>query len=312
FPRANWAYYLLSAANAGLAIFLSWRIATRFLDPWRSFLAAALFFFLPPVTFLATKFNANSALLPLWPLVVLFYLRFLEKQKLIDAIILGIVAALAMLTKCFSAVLLASIVLHILADRDARRLLSRPGTWIAALVFLSAMAPHIFWLVETDFLPISYAASQGDGSITEGVRSGLRFVGAIILYATPMAIILYVTLIRNRRARVGLLNRVGPADFTRTVEGRALLWTSFGSVMLAVIAGIVFGTRLSSVWALPMFFAAPIFLVAFAARNALEISREVLPLSVAIYCTGLLLAIPVLRYLDTGEKHYSHTPIAAI
>jgi 4-amino-4-deoxy-L-arabinose transferase-like glycosyltransferase len=312
FPRVDWAYYLLSAANAGLAIFLSWRIATRFLDPWRSFLATALFFFLPPVTFLATKFNANSALLPLWPLVVLFYFRFLEKKKLSDAIILGLVAAVAMLTKYFSAVLLASVVLHIFADREARKLLALPATWIAALVFLAAMAPHVFWLVETDFLPINYAASQGDGSFLEGVTSGLRFVGAIVLYALPMAIILYVTLVRNRSGKSRLLDRSGMSSFTRTVAGRALLWTTFGSVALAVIAGIAFGTRLSSVWALPMFFAAPIFLVAFAGRDALETKREVLPLTVAIYCAGLLLAIPVVHYLDAGEKHYSHTPIAAI
>src|SRR5690606_29780055 len=160
FPNADWAYYLLSALNAGLAIFFSWRIATRFLDPWRAFIAAALFFFLPPVTFLATKFNANAALLPLWPLTVLFYLRFLENKKLSDAIILGLVAAIAMLTKYFSAVLLASIVLHLLVDREARQLLRRPATWIAAGVFLAAFAPHVLWLVQVDFLPIAYAASQ--------------------------------------------------------------------------------------------------------------------------------------------------------
>jgi len=313
FPNADWAYYLLSAANAGLAVFLSWRIAVRFLDPWRSFLAAALFFFLPPVTFLATKFNANAALLPLWPLTVLFYLRFLENKKLSDAIILGLVAAIAMLTKYFSAVLLASIVLHILVDRQARQLLRRPATWIAAGVFLAAFAPHVFWLMQVDFLPITYAASQGDGSMVEGFISGLRFVVAMVLYAAPVGIILYITLIRNRSAGARLLDRSGLRRFTDSVQGRALLWTTFGSIGVTVIVGILLGTELSSVWALPMFFSLPIFLLAPIAGNALEVRREVVPVIIGIYCVGLLAAAPIIRYFEDGEeKHYSHLPIAAI
>src|SRR5690606_12693051 len=159
---------------------------------------AALFFFLPPTTFLATKYNANAALLPLWPLIVLFYLRFLENRKLADAIILGIAAAVGILTKYFTAVLLLPIVLHILLDREARTLLRAPATCSAAAVCLVALVPDVAWLVESDFLPITYAASQGEGHVLDGVISGVRFVVALFLSALPMAIILSIVLLRNR------------------------------------------------------------------------------------------------------------------
>lgn len=313
FPHVDWAYYLLSAANAGLAVFLSWRIATRFLDPWRSFLAAALFFFLPPVTFLAAKFNANAALLPLWPLTVLFYLRFLESRKLADAIILGLVAAIAMLTKYFSAVLLASIVLHILVDREARQLLRRPASWVAAGVFLAAFSPHVMWLVKEDFLPVAYAASQGDGSMLEGFTSGLRFVGAMILYALPAGIVLCIMLMRNRVGVAQFFDGSGLRRFADTVQGRALVWTTFGSIGVTLVVGILLGTRLSSVWALPMFFSLPVFLLAPIAGNALEGRREIVPLVITVYCIGLLASGLIIRNVEDGEeKHYSHIPIAAV
>ena len=312
FPRADWAYYLLSSLNAALGVFLSWRIAIRFLDPWRSFLAAALFFFLPPTTFLATKYNANAALLPLWPLIVLFYLRFLENRKLADAIILGIAAAVGILTKYFTAVLLLPIVLHILLDREARTLLRAPATWIAAAVFLVALVPHFGWLVESDFLPITYAASQGEGHVLDGVTSGVRFVVALFLYALPMAIILSIVLLRNRtQAGRRVIDRAGLRVFRDTVEGRALVWTSFGSIIATLVIGILLGTRLSSVWGLPMFFALPVFMLAPIASHALEVRREVLPVIIAIYGVGLMAATPVARYFD-GEKHYSHVPVAAV
>lgn len=312
FPRADWAYYLLSAVNAGLAVFLSWRIALRFLDPWRSLLAAGLFFFLPPATFLAAKYNANAALLPLWPLIVLFYLRFLENRKLADAIILGIAAAVGMLTKYFTAVLLLPIVLHILFDREARSLLRAPATWIAAAVFLVALVPHVLWLVETDFMPIAYAASQGEGRMLDGVTSGLRFIGALILYVLPMALILFVVLLRNRtQATRGFIDRAGLKIFRDTVAGRALVWTTFGSVIVTLVIGILLGTRLSSVWGLPMFFAVPVFLLAPVKSNALEVRREVLPAIIAVYGIGLMVLAPVIRHFDR-EKHYSHVPVAAV
>jgi len=312
FPRADWAYYLLSAVNAALAVFLSWRIALRFLDPWRSLLAAALFFFLPPTTFLATKFNANSALLPLWPLIVLFYLRFLENRKLSDALILGVAAAIGMLTKYFTAVLLLPIVLHILFDREARSLLRTPTTWIAAAIFLVALVPHFGWLVEMDFLPITYAASQGDGHVLDGVTSGIRFLGALILYALPMVLILYIAFVRNRVGGKRFIERSGLQLFRDTVAGRALAWTTFGSIIVTLIIGIVLGTRLSSVWGLPMFFAVPIFLLAAIPGGALEARRDVIPVIVAIFCSALIAATPFVLYLGVSEeKHYSHVPVEA-
>lgn len=315
FPRADWAYYLLSAVNAALAVFVSWRIALRFLDPWRSLLASCLFFFLPPVTFLATKFNANSALLPIWPLIVLFYLRFLERRRLVDALVLGLVAAIGILTKYFTAVLLASIVLHILFDRDARSLLRSASTWLAAAVFLLALVPHLIWLWNVDFQTISYAASQGDGRALDGVTSGLRFVVALVLYLIPAVLILYLTLLRNRGEgkTAALLDASGFRSLFHTVEGRALAWTTFGSVAVTLAIAVLLGTRLSSVWGLPMYFAVPVFVLAPVRPGALEVRREVIPTIIAVYVVALLVAAPFVRYFDEGrEKHYSHVPVAGI
>lgn len=310
FPNADWAYYLLSAANAALAILASWRIALRFLDPWRAFLSVALFFFLPPFTFLATKYNANAAMLPLWPLTVLLYLRLLERRKMLDAVLLGAVAAAGMLAKYYSAVLLAAIALHLVADREARPMLRQAVAWVACAVFLLLLVPHAVWLFQNDFLPVTYAAHQGHGSWLDALLTVPRFLVAVLLYALPATGVIGLALWRNGATRLvepGWVRRL-----RQGVKGRALLWATFGPLALAVFLGTVFSADLSSVWALPMFYSVPILLLLSAPQGQLERRRGVIPAIAVGFCLVLMAAVPAVRWFDRADEVYHRVPVRRI
>lgn len=310
FPRADWAYYLLSAVNAGLAVFASWRIALRFLDPWRAFLSAALFFFLPPITFLAIKYNANSALLPFWPLAVLFYLRYLANNRTSDAVLLSLIAAGAILVKYFSVALIAAICLHALIDREARPILLRAGTWVAALVFLAALSPHIAWLLQNDFRPVFYAASQGDGGVLTVLLSIPRFLGAILLHVTPAAIVLLIAVLRNgSRLRIDTRQL---RSLRKTLAGRELLWTTTAPLVVVLVLATVFSGRLSSVWALPMFFSAPILLLMLVPPGRLEIHKKAIPIAAAIFSICIMALAPFIKRSGITAVHDNTVPVQAI
>ncbi|WP_367714928.1 glycosyltransferase family 39 protein [Nitratireductor sp. GISD-1A_MAKvit] len=311
FPNADWAYYLLSAVNGAALMFASWRIALRFLDPWRAFFATALFFFLPPVTFLALKYNANSAMLPFWAATVWFYLRFLEKGRYSDAVALGALAAASILIKYFSAALLGAIVLHVLFDREARSLLTKPGVWVASFAFIALMTPHLLWLVNNDFLPLAYVGEQGDGSALIGLTSAPRFVGALLAYLLPVILVLLAVLLRNGRDAW-----FDPAAFLalrKTLAGRALLWTGFGSLGLTLMLGAVFAVQFSSVWALPLYFASPIFLILCVKPARLERQKLALPSILVLYGACLLALTPFI-YRQEAQKtsHYNDVPVKAL
>lgn len=310
-PRADWAYYLLSATNAGLLLVAGWRIALRYLDPWRAFLSAALFFFLPPVTFLALKYNANAAMLPLWAATALFYIRLLEKRRLSDAVALGALAAAAMLTKYYSAVLLGAIVLQMLLDPAARRLFAGAGAWVAGLVFLALAAPHVLWLFDNAFLPLTYAAHQGNGSPLAGIVSAPRFLAALLAYALPAGLVLAIAVLRNGRGAWFETRQL--ASLAQTLTGRALLWVSFGSLGLTLALGMIFSARFSSVWALPLYFPVPILLVMCIRPGRLEDRRSVVPLAVAVYAAALLALSPlILRAQRNQASNYGNVPVQAI
>ncbi len=311
FPRADWAYYLLSAVNSAVAFLASWRIAVRFLDPWRAVMSTALFFFLPPVSFLAIKYNANAAMLPFWAATVLFYLRFLEKRRLLDAVLLGALAACSMLVKYYSAALLGAICLHMLFDREARALFAGAGVWVASAVFFLLMAPHLVWLVEHDFLPLTYAAEQGDGSALAGIASAPRFLGALIAYLLPAILVLSIALLRNGRGAWFETRQI--AGLRNSLTGRALLWTSFGSLGLTLILGIVLAARFSSVWALPLYFSAPILLMLFIRPGRLETWKAVIPIAIVVYSAALLAFSPFIRAEEAKDSsNYNGVPVRAI
>ncbi|WP_295809954.1 glycosyltransferase family 39 protein [uncultured Nitratireductor sp.] len=311
FPHTDWAYYLLSAVNGAALLFASWRIAVRFLDPWRAFISTALFFFLPPVTFLAIKYNANSAMLPFWAVTVLFYLRFLEKRRLSDAVILGAFAAASMLIKYFSAALLGAICLHVLFDREARSLLLKPGVWAASFVFIALVTPHLIWLFQNDFLPLSYVSEQGDGSALIGLTSTPRFLAALLAYLLPVVLVLLIAILRNGR---GPWFDAAPFLALReTLAGRALLWTGFGSLVLTLLLGIVFAVQFSSVWALPLYFAAPIFLLLLIKPGRLEAQKPAVPAAVVLYGACLLALTPfIYRQEAQDTSHYNDVPVQTI
>ena len=105
----------------------------------------------------AAKFNHDVIQLPFWALAGYSFHRALRERQLTDWLLLGLALGLSLWAKYFVVVLAAPMVVFALVDRDARKVLATPGPYIAAAVALIVVAPHLVWLVKTDFLPLGYA-----------------------------------------------------------------------------------------------------------------------------------------------------------
>lgn len=103
FPHTDWAFYLLSEANASLGVLGAWALIGRFTKgPER--LAGTLLLLL--TTFYnvnALRFNANTIQLSLWPWTMYFFLRSIENKTVGSGIALGVMAGAAMLSKYYAA-----------------------------------------------------------------------------------------------------------------------------------------------------------------------------------------------------------------
>ncbi|MET0597642.1 MAG: glycosyltransferase family 39 protein [Mesorhizobium sp.] len=292
FPRNEAAYYLLSMTSIALALLAMWRIATRFFDRPRQLLILIAAFFLPPLTFLAQNYNATSAMVPLWALTFLLYLRLFERRSTFDALLLGVFAGLAILAKYHSVLLLAALATHALFDREARPLWATRLPFVALLAFAATVGPHALWMVHTDFLTVRYAAEQGTGSWADTLVDAAEFFPAMLLYMVPALIPVLLAVPRfPRRAELGR----GWQALTGSIGGRALIAAALVPAALTLVLGLVLNAELSSLWSIPFFVFIPLLLVALLAPapGPLRLDRALIAL--AIYTAAVLSASPLIE-----------------
>src|SRR5260370_10505873 len=129
FPLADWAYYLLAMMLAGLAWWIAWILSARLLEGEKRAAGLALLTLVPFFNFHALKFNANTALIPLWAATTLWFLRSFETRDLLSAALAGVAAATAMLGKYWSIVLLGGLAIAALGDARPRGYFRSPAPW---------------------------------------------------------------------------------------------------------------------------------------------------------------------------------------
>lgn len=167
FPEQSIWYYLLAYFNSLIGIlgivYLA-RLLFRHLvldqenrQLYFPFLLLVLVFALlsAPYTNLAAKFNADTVLLSLWPWTAYAFFAGLyaknKKQKWCFTLLLGVMAALAILGKYFSLILLLSLFLISLVERDYRSWYMSAYPYIALIVCILILAPHFHWEYEMGF-----------------------------------------------------------------------------------------------------------------------------------------------------------------
>lgn len=270
FPAADWAYYLLAMANAGLALWIVWRLAGRFLDGDKRVVGLALLTLVPFFNFHALKFNVNTVLLPLWAATTLWFLRSFESRRVLDAALAGLCAAAAIYGKYWSVFLLLGLGIAALADRRRAAYFRSPAPWVTIAVGALALAPHAAWLIGNDFAPFSYAVvTHGASPLASAARAVLGYLTGGVAYVALPLIIVFLAARPNRAA---LQDMAWP-----TTPERRLAALAFWAVLLvpALVAPLT-GVRLVSIWSMSAWTLLPVMLlssplISIARRDAIGI-----------------------------------------
>src|ERR1700726_203893 len=157
FPAADWATYALAMATLGCGLVISWLIAIRVVDYRRAFFVVVMLALYPIFNFKGFKYNPDLLQLVTLPLVVLAYLNAFEKRSVRSGVLLGLAGALALMTKYWVLTMIGAIGLAALIHPERREFLRSPAPWVAMVVAILAMTPHLVWLKGVDFVPLTYA-----------------------------------------------------------------------------------------------------------------------------------------------------------
>ena len=212
-------------------------------------------------TFFTPEFNHNVVLLPLWAALGLAGYRACLLPGTSRAVRLrwvwfGVLAALGMLGKYTTALLLLLAILH----PRLRRVWAAPGPWLALAVALLLLLPHLLGLWRIEFTPLLFPFERASAPSHwyDHIANPLRF--AVAQFGDVDAALLTLALLAWRRP--GEVPAIAPrAPLEAAV--RCYLWTiTWAPAGLAIAASVVLGLRLKDMWGYPMWCFIGLFLMA--------------------------------------------------
>ncbi len=290
-PLADWSFYLLAALNSALAIWAIWLLAGLFVAGEKRLAAVLVAMLTPLYGVLALKFNANSVLLASWPLAMWFFIRSLRHRHPLDAIGVGAVTALAMLSKYYSALLLVAMLVTSLLHPGRRAYWRSSAPYLAAATGLLVLAPHIHWLIVTDGQTFSYAGTKfGFDAKQTLIWSAVTASAPVLFFAIPLVVLLGLR--RERWAAAW-------ANIARWNGSPGSPWLdvlAFAPLLLTLLWGLA-GVKVSISYTIPIFSAVPILMVLALPHQFDDRAMRRLFNAAWIVMLAVVLASPLLGYV---------------
>ena len=276
FPATDWATYALAMTTVGIGMVICWLLSLRVVDARRAFLVVVMVALYPIFNFKGFKYNPDLLQLVTLPLLVFAYLNAFEKRSWQSGIWLGLAGALALMTKYWVLTMIGAIGLAALIHPERLRFLLSPAPWVAIATMVVAMIPHIVWLAEVHFVPLTYAGdtySLEDSRLVHQLVAGYALHNVALL-ALPVALaalaMAWVPPWRKLLLRTPsrIITRAWARGANPGVNVSQALNVWIIQIIVAVgppLGALVFSIYMKTDWGISLFFLVPLALVAIPA-----------------------------------------------
>jgi 4-amino-4-deoxy-L-arabinose transferase-like glycosyltransferase len=278
FPVADWSTYALAMTTLGCGLVISWLIALRVVDRRRAFFTVVMLALYPVFNFKGFKYNPDLLQLVTLPLLVLAYLHAFDKRSVRAGLWLGLAGALALMTKYWVLTMIGAVGLAALLHPARLLFLRSPAPWVAIAALVVAMIPHLLWLKEVDFVPLTYAGDvYGLESRAQNVQLVLGYIGHNLgLLAAPVALAALALCCPTRwRTPLAFIRRAWSPSANAGVNlSQALnIWIIQSVVAIGPPLGaLIFTVYMKTDWGISLFFLTPLALVAIPALRMQKVA----------------------------------------
>ncbi len=284
----DFAYYLLAEISVCAAFALVYAAARPLVGAVGALVSVLIIDGLHYLNYTAAKFNHDVIQLPFWALAGLSFHRALREGRRADWLLLGLALGLSLWAKYFVVALLAPMVAFALADREARKALATPGPYIAAAVALVTVAPHVVWLIKTDFLPLAYAEHRAllPRGWYDHLWHPLQFAVSQLFFMLPSLIVAAPLFVPRRRPDE--LDTMTSAD---AFDRRIVTWLAFGPMVTVLAMAAISGRGVVAMWGYPLWLFLGLWLVVQArAAPRARLARIVATWAIVFICLALAFA----------------------
>ena len=305
FPVTDWATYALAMATLGCGIVICWQLALRVVDHRRAFLVVVMLALYPIFNFKGFKYNPDLLQLVTLPLLVLAYLDAFAKRSVKSGWLLGLAAALALMTKYWALTMIGGIGLAALIHPQRLQFLRSPAPWVAIVVLVVAMVPHVLWLRDVNFVPFTYAGeiySLTDRRMIDDLALG--YVGHnLALLALPVLLVMVALAWPSRWRKPSFVFWSRGVNAGVQTSQALNVWLIQAVVAVGPPLGaVLFQIYIKTDWGIPLFFLVPLALIAVPRLRVRSIALLRLTVTWLVLTLAVLAVAPKIVAYEVGQN----------
>ncbi|GAA4430904.1 glycosyltransferase family 39 protein [Bremerella cremea] len=295
FSDPAWATYIVAQCCILACFWAVWEIVRDRNKPWVALASVALLEACAFYNFTTFELNNNMVRRAMTALTVVFLYWAITRGKLVYWGAAGLFVALGMLSKYDHSMLVFSLLVFAAVHPQVRRLWKTPGPYVLIGIALVLFAPHLWWMVENDFITLKYIKdrTQAKPSDWNHLVMPAKFLGEQLGAITGILI--------GSMAMLGVFWRwrtdLSPED---RLSRDYLATVVLGPLLIAVTASAMTGGMIRSMLGAPIWIFLPALLVmCFERRREDPVMCGRLTVACASFSLVLALALGVRNEFGT-------------
>jgi 4-amino-4-deoxy-L-arabinose transferase-like glycosyltransferase len=160
----GWPAYLVSQLFIVASFVFVFLLGRDLMGPERAAAGTLLLTGIAYYAWWTPELKHNIAETPFWAGLPWLLWRAVERRSIAWWALAGAFAGIGMYARLTVGLLMVTASVWMLVDRRARQALATPGPWIGLALFLILCVPLARWLLDNDFLPLSYASQRSGRS----------------------------------------------------------------------------------------------------------------------------------------------------
>jgi 4-amino-4-deoxy-L-arabinose transferase-like glycosyltransferase len=258
---AGWGVYLFSQLSVAICFMATWELAKKMLPPANALLAVLFLEGVQYYSLHAIDFDDNTLELGIWALIILFFYKSFTEKNRVNWLMTGVFAALGMMTKYYTVMLLLPMLGFMLLTAERRKAFFSWSFFLGILAFIGIIAPHVYWLFTHDFVTVDYALQRLNNTIpgVSHLHYATVFAWQQLAAFLPVLLFLLIALMGKRPVFATFHLKVFDQQF--------LLMLGFGPLLLTILLAVGTGIKLRAGWGEPLLSLWGIMLLAWLPPN---------------------------------------------
>src|SRR5439155_50772 len=229
-----------------------WRLAREVVEPVPAMVAVLALEGIHFYNFSVVKFAHDHTLMVFWALGAFFFYHAVSRGRLGDWMLAGALLAGCFWSKYTAFALAATLGLILLFDPVARRMWRTPGPYLMAATFFIVVAPNLWWLVDSGFLPFRYVNARAVAATHwyHYLTFPLIWTASQLLATLPAIGLLAILLYPGTSTKKPL----DASGFAR----RYVTAVAFGPFLVTTVAALLLGRQPIAMWGFALWSFAPL------------------------------------------------------